>query len=111
MTATIATSCPDCRNKLTVERYIPAAVIAEFAVDHRILSGNRFDAQTIVVTALGEPAWQEMARQARERVAARFAAGEVDADDLTATCTRRHVQAPERVMACTVCTHTHREDA
>jgi hypothetical protein len=92
---------------MTVTRYIPAATIAEYVVSHRILSANRFDPATIVVTEAGEPSSEALAATACEIRAEQV--GYVTGDDLTARQTRRRVQAAERVMACTVCTHTHRE--
>jgi uncharacterized protein (DUF2336 family) len=93
---------------MTVERTIPAAVIAEFVVEHAVLSGNRFDSRTVVVSGLGEPSAQDLSRQARERRAEQF--DDVVADDLTARETRRRVQTAERVLTCTSCNHTHREE-
>jgi hypothetical protein len=102
----MTTICPDCRNALTIERYIPAAVIAEYVVSHRILSPNRFDPATITVDRLGEPTDAELAVDA---CTVRAASTGSDPDDLTARQTRKRVQHAERVMACTVCNHTHRE--
>jgi hypothetical protein len=103
-TRTVA--CPECCHPMALDRIIPAAIVVEFVVEHRILSANRFDPATVVVSELGAPSSdEELARLARTRHAERFG-DDVQPSYLTARQTRKRIQQAERIMACANCGHS-----
>ena len=119
ITGTTAITCPNCRMPLSLVRHVWPGLVHEYVVEHRVLSGNHFDAQTVVVrgTTKGVPAGRGLvddppyignaptgkgrllSQLAVEQVAAQFA-GEVAAADLTARLTRERVVRAENIMGC-----------